>query len=577
MSTLQDRQPAQITTLACLIARLDADPALAEAPRREMKSAINTIAKVLKAPPHLVPAAPDQLRRQLNLALPVAARVQSARFTNAKSLLRRALALYDPKVMPARSRAGLLPEWSALLKQPRASPVALQRGLARFSRYCSAAGIRPCDVTQAVYDGFYDDLVAHCLIRSPRETQQTAGHAWNAAAGVVPGWPQTVLAIANHRRNPSLPWSAFPDSLLQDVDAYLAPRSAKTFKFSRGVPALEESTIASKRALLRQFVSCLVESGRDPATFRSLADVVTLEAADEGLAILNARAGGQNTGRIYNTAYMLYGIAEHWLQLDPATVTEFRNGCREIRPLGDGMTRKNKLWLKQFDDPHKLMALLNLPLVMMAEACGPAVPTKAEARIAQLAVAIELLLRVPLRISNVAALELGRTLILEGSTNGHIIIDFTEVKNDVDIDAPLSRSFLRLLDTYLKRFHGLLAPPGCAMIFPSADGGHKRSVVLATQIKACVAERCGIALSAHLFRHLAAKLYLEARQGEYGSVRLLLGHKSIDTTTRAYCGTEKVQAFHSQDDHISQLRAGGVLGRAQPPLPPALQRRGRRR
>ena len=573
MSTPQDRQPAAIATLACLIARLDGDPSLAEAPRREMKSAINTVSKVIKAPPHLIPATPDQLRARLNLALPMAARVEPARFTNAKSLLRRALALYDPKVIPARSRVGLLPEWSALLQHPAAATVALQRGLARFSKHCSAAGIRPADVTQAVYEGFHADLAAHCLIRSPRETQQTAGHAWNAAVDTVPGWPRTVLAIASHRRNPSLPWSAFPDSLLQDVDAYLAPRSARTFKFSRGAPALEESTIASKRAMLRQFVTGLVESGRDPATLRTLADVVTLEAAEDGLAVLHARGGGKESRHVYNIAYLLHGIARHWLKLEPATVAAFKEGCREIRPSEDGMTRKNRLWLKQLDDPRKLASLLALPSVMMKEACRPAAPTKAEARTAQLAVAMELLLMVPLRVSNVAALELGRTLILEGASNGHIVIDLSEVKNDVDIEAPLSSEFLQLLGIYLTRFHGLLAPAGCAMIFPSADGGHKRSTVLSHQIKTCVAERCGIDLSAHLFRHIAAKLYLEACPGAYGLVRMLLGHKNIETTTKAYCGTEYDQAFRLYDAHVTRLRAGGVGG---VPRPPGIRRGGRR-
>ena len=259
-----------------------------------MRSAINTIAKVLKLPPHLIPVSAEQLREQLHRGLPTAVGVLPIRFRNAKSLLRKALALYDPKVMPARSRAGLLPSWAALLEAPEATP--LQRGLARFSKYCSSAAIGPEDVTQAVYEQFHADLTAHCLIRSPRETQQTAGHAWNTAIRSMPGWPQTVLIIANNRRNPSLPWSVFPDTLLADVEAYLAPRAAKkVFSFSRGGPRLEESTIVGKRAMLRQFVTCLVESGRAPASLRTLADVVTLEAADAGLLVLDARADGRET------------------------------------------------------------------------------------------------------------------------------------------------------------------------------------------------------------------------------------------------------------------------------------------
>ena len=563
MSSLKSRQILSLTSLACLIGQLEADPTLSEVQRREMRSAINTIAKVLKMPPHLVAVSADQLREQLHRALPTAVGVSPIRFRNAKSLLRKALALYDPRVIPARSRVGLLPGWAVLLEAPEATP--LQRGLARFSKYCSSAAIGPQDVTQAVYEQFHADLAAYCLIRSPRETQQTAGHAWNTAVRSVPGWPQTVLTIADNRRNPSLPWSAFPDTLLADVEAYLPPRVPRTgFSFIRGAPQLEESTISSKRALLRQFATHLVEAGRDPATLRSLADLVTLEAAQAGLGNLYARAGGQDTEHASNIAYLLYGIAKHWLKLDEVTVGKFKQGCKDIRLQKSGMTRKNKLWLKQFDDPKKLHALLHLPDKMMREACATAKPTKVEARIARMALVIEFLLMIPLRIGNVAALELGRTLILDGRRNGHVIIDMSEVKNDIDLEAPLSGEFLRLLHIYLDRFHGLLAPPGCRMLFPSADGGHRREMVMSQDIKTCLARRCGIDLSAHTFRHLAAKLLLEACPGAYGLVRMLLGHKRIATTVNSYCGTEFAQAFLLYDTHITKLRAGGPLRSSRP-------------
>ena len=575
MSSLQSRRIPALTSLACLIGQLEADPTLSEVQRREMRSAINTIAKVLKAPPHLIPVSADQLREQLHRALPTAVGVSSIRFRNAKSLLRKALALYDPKVMPARSRVGLLPGWAALIETPEATP--LQRGLARFSKYCSSAAIGPEDVTQAVYEQFHADLSAYCLIRSPRETQQTAGHAWNKAVQTVPGWPQTVLTIADNRRNASLPWSAFPKSLSEEVERYLAPRAAKTFNFSNPAPRLRESTITSKRIMLRQFATCLVSAGRDPATLGSLADLVTLETTHAGLEILWDRMGGENSPHAYNVAYMLYGIAKHWLKLPAATVAALKAGCKEIRPPKDGMTRKNRLRLQQFDDPAKLRALLELPAEMMQEACdtirrpnAAGKPRKAEARIAQKALAIEFLLTIPLRIKNVSELELGRTLIFNGKT-GHIVIGRNEVKNDFTIEAPLSAEFCRLLGIYLKHFHGVLAPPGCKMLFPSADSRHKRTTVLSRQISTYISRRCGLDVNAHLFRHLCGKLYNEAHPGAYGIIRMLLAHKDINTTINTYCGTEFAQAFRQYDAYVTELRAGGLRQASK-----AMPKKGRR-
>ena len=149
----------------------------------------------------------------------------------------------------------------------------------------------------------------------------------------MPGWPRTVLTIPDARRNRSLPWSAFPDSLLADVEAYLSPLSdKKVFSFSRRGPKLKASTIAGKRVMLRLFVTCLVESGRDPASLRTLADVVSLDAAEAGLTVLHARAGGRDTRHAYNIAYMLYGIAKHWLKLDEAIVQRVQDGVQGDPP-----------------------------------------------------------------------------------------------------------------------------------------------------------------------------------------------------------------------------------------------------
>ena len=41
-------------------------------------------------------------------------------------------------------------------------------------------------------------------------------------------------------------------------------------------------------------------------------------------------------------------------------------------------------------------------------------------------------------------------------------------------------------------------------------------------------------MNPHLFRHVMAKIYLDANPGEYEVVRRVLAHRSIDTTTRYY-------------------------------------------
>jgi len=552
MTTLPAAQNAQKATLASLIELILADQTLPEARRREMASAVRTVAKVLRQEPHMIPAAPADLRDQINEALPLAAGVTGQRWKNAKSLLRKSLAMLDPQVIPARSRAGLLPEWSALIKELQ--EVSLLRGLARFSKWCSCRDIAPADVNQAAYEAFYEDLAAHCVMRSPRETQQTAGKAWNVAVATVPGWPQQTLEIACFRRNPSLPWDAYPASLAADIEAYLTPRASKRFNLRNRAPRLRAATIQHQRVSLRVFLSALVESGRDPATLLTLADIVDPDTAWAGLNILVDRADGETTTRIYGIAYLLLSIAKHWAKAGEATISELKEIVKEMRPPKGGMTEKNRLRLQQFDDPKVLGSLLNLPAQIMAEACNHKIPTKVEARAAQLAVATEILLMAPIRIKNLSELEIGRTLFLKGRVMGHILIAANEVKNSVLIEIPLPASALKLIDVYLTKFYGLLAPPGCRMLFPSLDGGHKRSSVLSHQMSTYVAKRCGAKTNPHLYRHLAAKLWLEAFPGAYGVVRMLLGHKNLKTTTDSYCGTEFKAAFIQYDQLLQKVR-----------------------
>ncbi len=550
--------PAHTTSggsIADLIVLVKAHPALPEARKREIASALRTVTKVLGTEPHLVPANLGELRDRIYAALPLAAGVSAIRWRNALSLLRQALALADRHAMPGSSRNGLLEAWSVLLHEPAAKP--LQRGLSRFSKYCSAKDITPQAVTQAVFDKYGQDLTEHCLVRSPQETQQTAAHAWNEATGLVPGWPQLTLRIASRRLNPSPPWTTFPDSLLADLDAYLTPRSADVIDFSRDTPVMRAATIEGKRRLLRQFAGAVVVSGVAAESLKSLADLVKPEVVRAGLAVLLARSNQQKTSRIEQAVYLLLSLARHHVRADADTIRQLAAFSRNLMREQRGMTLRNRKLLQQFDEPQHLERLLALPDRMMAEAASEREPTVAAARVAALAVAIEIITVAPLRIGNVAALELGRTLHLGRSGQAHILIDHAEVKNDFDLEVPLPARTARMIATYLTKFHPLLAPAGCRMLFPSVDGRHKRKPVLSHQIRLCVGRRCGLRIHPHLFRHLAAKIYLENNPGDYGTVKLLLGHKDINTTIRTYCGTESAAAFRAFDALLTGVRAAG--------------------
>jgi integrase len=52
----------------------------------------------------------------------------------------------------------------------------------------------------------------------------------------------------------------------------------------------------------------------------------------------------------------------------------------------------------------------------------------------------------------------------------------------------------------------------------------------------------GLRITVHQFRHAAGAVFLKHHPGEYVLVQHLLGHKSVQTTTKFYVGLASTQA-----------------------------------
>lgn len=186
----------------------------------------------------------------------------------------------------------------------------------------------------------------------------------------------------------------------------------------------------------------------------------------------------------------------------------------------------------------------------------------------QTAVAIDLLM-LPIQRKNLTDLEFDRHLISSDATM-RIFIPEHEVKNHVEIDAILPPHLVRLIDLYHTSYHPLLLSESSKCLFPGVANRPKSRERLALQISNCIKERTGLLMNVHLFRHLCAQTWLENKPGDYGMVRLLLGHKSVVTTTRFYCGRETKAAVLHFDEHVLRLRAN--FGQPATPDQPGLGR-----
>ncbi|WP_431267671.1 tyrosine-type recombinase/integrase [Dankookia sp. P2] len=250
-------------------------------------------------------------------------------------------------------------------------------------------------------------------------------------------------------------------------------------------------------------------------------------------------------------------IARHWVKVTPAHLEQISALQRRLEVRSRTLTETNRARLRQFDDPGNIRALLGLPARLLALA--ERIPARQQHRAAllvQSAVAIELLLMTPVRIDNLAALDLDRHLLRPNRRGAglHLVIPGTAVKNRQDLEFPLPAESIALLECYLEGYRPVLATATCRALFPGRDGGRKARAVLGRQISRAVFQHTGLQLHPHLFRHITAKLYLDANPGSYEVVRRVLGHRSIETTTSYYTGLETAAAVRHFDATILKLR-----------------------
>jgi integrase len=171
-------------------------------------------------------------------------------------------------------------------------------------------------------------------------------------------------------------------------------------------------------------------------------------------------------------------------------------------------------------------------------------PIKA-ALTAQLAVAIAILSFAPIRLSNLVNIELEKNLIKPGGLNtpSWLVFPHYDVKNRVDLNFPFDQPLTDLIDEYIHEFRpAVLRGANGPYLFPGEGGAPKVANTFGSQITNRIEKAVGLRITVHQFRHAAAAIYLKHRPGDYEFVRRVLAHRSIETTTKFYCGLQTTQA-----------------------------------
>lgn len=539
-------------------------------PRRqqELVSALNTVGRVLGIDLDQIPAAPRLLGQRLSEANPLAHGISQGRWANVRSLTRSALTLVTA-VSASRSHQVLAPAWEALRIQAHAHLADSRRmsDLVRFMRFCSTKGIMPAQIDEAVFEPFRVYL-SDSLRKHPETTYGTTCLLWNKLAQAIPGWPSFRVVVQSRRKTWTLPWSAYPRSFQDDVQGWLDRLSGRDPLAVMSVRPARHLTLRTREFQLRAAAAALVQSGRDPSSITGLASLVELDAFKALLRHLLKRPKREpeQAGQVGDIASLLKAIAKHWVEAPRETLDQMTTIIRRINSRLPGLTKRNRDRLRPFDDPANVAALVRLPIRLVEEArrSSPGKerrrgPTRAQALLVQAAVAIELLLMAPIRLANLASIDLKKHILrTHKDTRVSLVIEGHEVKNGEALDFPFPAETAALFDTYLREFRPMLAPASSSALFPGEEARTKVPHLLGMQISRSVRRYTGLIVNAHLFRHIGAKLYLDAHPGAYEVVRRVLGHRSMDTTTRHYAGMETAAAARHYDQTILGLRHAGA-------------------
>ena len=547
--------PSRATpTLADAITAAAANTILSPRQRHDLTSALRTVARIIGRDATDIPADPRLLARRLAELGPAAHGLSRGRWANIRSLLRTAIAEVTD-ISPGRHQNVLTPAWQSLWDR---LPARRHRaGLSRLMHFCADRQIDPERVDQQVFDAF-DVHLQQSLLAKPEVIGRATLTLWNDACTTVAGWPGQSIALPKRVDRYTLPWSSFPATLHQDVTAWLDRLAGRDPLADIPFRPVRPGTLQTREFQVRSFASALVLRGVPAATLTSLADLVVVEQLKHGLRFYLDRSKGQATSAIAGLVAMLKSIARHWVRVPPDHLSQIAALQRRLAVRSSGLTERNRKRLRPFDDGGgSARALLRLPQHLLGLADRlPAERRRQAALIVQSAVAIELLLMAPLRIGNLAMLDRDQHLVRPGRARStlHLVIEGRDVKNGENLEYPLPAQTVDLVKRYLAEFHPVLAPSGSTALFPGRRTPLKGSQALGKQISATIFRHTGLRINPHLFRHIAAKLFLDAEPGAYEVIRRVLGHRSINTTTSFYTGFETAAAVRHFDRAILRHR-----------------------
>jgi integrase len=380
---------------------------------------------------------------------------------------------------------------------------------------------------------------------------------WNEIAAEHP--ELQAVAVPSFRKAPQrIDWATLMETFRQDVDNYSGWCRGDDFfaEHARERP-MAERTVNLRRQQLHAAVTALIQSGAAATDIKSLQDLVAPAAFKCILKWRYELAQGRPNAFNRDLAEALVQTAREWVKPSAKDLAELRRLASKMPMPPPDLTTKNKRALTQFDDPAVLRRLIELPTKLWREVKQDQKSTFRTLAKAHAAIAIAILVRMPVRLQNLAALTFDTHLILKDGPKAisSLQIAGEEVKNGRPIAFDIVPELAKMLVEYRDRVAPSVLGRKPKRLFETTAGEPKAQASIAWLIKHYLRTRAGIVMTPHQFRHLSAKILLDDQPGAFELVKQLLGHASLKTTTVHYAGIDSRRAGRHHFDLIEKALA----------------------
>lgn len=523
-----------------LIHAIESDSEFKPQTRTHWCCSLRQIGQALDRPLELIPARWVAVWPQIKFLHHARVGSTSKTLANHKANVRAALLWFAKEAGVPKVGVPLSEEWGIL--RAGVTEQHHRKVLSSPFRYWSARGLKPREVDEAALTDYMRYRAEATRLAANDASRRHVARAWNAYAGLVEGWPRRRLVEPPVKTLTIPAWDEFPAGLRKEINTYLAGFT----KFRRGpsgrhIRPCQPITIRTRFAELQAFARMAVRLGVPISRLDSLAALLKPDLVEKVIDAYWDKNEAKPRNYVMDLGWKLLSVAretgcllgDQLARLDQLRVT------LESYPRTT-MTEKNLMVIRQVVMDEVWDEVLRLPVELMRQAwlLRDQAPVKA-AVTAQLVAAIAILCVAPVRLKNLIHIKLDYNLIRPGGPKSPYWLVFPDhdVKNRVRLEFPLDEELSDLIGEYVHDFRPLLLRGSHEdWLFPGRKRAKKFAQTLSLQISKRILKATGLRITAHQFRHAAGAIYLKDHPGDYVTIQLLLGHKTVQTTMKFYIG-----------------------------------------